>query len=385
MKKLVGTILMVCIATLGYSQGAAGLAKQAGKEVTAKILGVGATSAAPGSMGRAANKATATIALENEVLNGTRGGAHSKIHGAAFDKIDAALELQVLNVYKEQLKAVKTTPHAVPKIQGPAFTQEQRKQLQSFVRGAQVKDGYMAADYAAFIPAEANILYLGKGGTAQTREQILRLMTQYRKQYPGRSLYLAVESIYAEAPFAADAQQLDQAFGFLHGYTEQELMIKTAVHELGMKIVGLESLALFNKKVMEFRFHQAEYWKWASSPQGLKERNQYWADQINKVFEQDPQAVVFVLGSKQNLMLNQPHAVPKLVKGQKPFTIMFSSPAVQIGNVPHYHSLVSLYWHTLMGKIGPQNTPLRFAVFKDRKQANAFGGQMMVEVLAEGN
>ena len=183
-------------------------------------------------------------------------------------------------------------------------------------------------NYAKYLPKDARLIMLGEvHEIAWMVEQVEEAILQFKKAHPDKKIYYASEFI--------DATPGKEVYVLLDRYDVENLANKRPHYqkitkrllEAGVEVVGLENPAvaqtLRQLKPEEILTDSKQGWQLISA-QAMQQRNAYWAQIIRQIYQQDPQAVVFVHAGLGHTDYNQPYSLPWILKEYAPFVIEFS-------------------------------------------------------------
>lgn len=210
---------------------------------------------------------------------------------------------------------------------------------------------YDSVPYAAFLPKDVDILFLGEvHSVPRVQREIGTIVKSLRKIYPDRNIYLAAESV--PAVYGADFSKEDlisspaelerrvEVVAELAGLEVPEVLDSFSViyqaFEENIPVLGLEKEeALLYFATPEGRDYPTEkqYEQIVTSLVGMKFRNLNFAKGINMLRAADPDALVVVYGGMDHFAYHQPSAVPSFVKG-KSFVVQVSVPSALAGANP---------------------------------------------------
>ena len=183
-------------------------------------------------------------------------------------------------------------------------------------------------DYVSYIPYDARLVMLGEVHEQDwIVSEVEQAVMQFRRSHPDRNVYYASEFVDASAQgiyilsSEKDVERLVRKRPYYRGITERLV-------RAGVRVVGLESPALSAELVktgylVNFANPELE-WK-TISPSAMRDRNTYWARIIRRIYEQDPDAAVFVHAGFGHTDYNHPASLPWLLKKFNPFVVEFSA------------------------------------------------------------
>lgn len=207
------------------------------------------------------------------------------------------------------------------------FYASQRQQaLQQGVRFETVQGKVAYLDY---IPYDAQLVLLGEVHEIPwMSNQIETALLQFKQSHPDKNIYYASEFIDAtpgEETYCLTSKKEVETLITKRPYYQQ---IAHRLIAAGVRVVGLENPSLTKSFLRRGRNadldNTAFAWE-AISPAAVQERNTYWAHIIRRIYQQDPDAVVFVHAGLGHTDYNHPSALPWLLKTHKPFVIEFSA------------------------------------------------------------
>lgn len=186
-------------------------------------------------------------------------------------------------------------------------------------------------DFTWYIPEDRNLIFIQENSIFDlTSFSVDRLLTNYKKKYPNRKIYLAVEEIFNE--------HLDSVFVFFDGekaFTSfQHPDYQTFVEETwrkGIAVTGLDYLSVLEKRARRiaappYNSDGLERYRYKNSFYGVEEQNKAWAVQLRALREKaGPDALIVVVGIGYNFEPQMPFNLPDLMKEEKTFYIDLTS------------------------------------------------------------
>ena len=184
-------------------------------------------------------------------------------------------------------------------------------------------------DYLNYIPYDTRLVMLGEVHEQDWMvNEVERIILQFKKAYPQRNVYYASEFIDAvpgeELFFLTKEKQTEQFVRkrpYYRAVTNR--MIAAGVHVMGLEDPQISQELLRIGYVSDF-YNTPLAWK-TIAPAGMRERNLYWARLIRKIYEQDPDAVVFVHAGFGHTNYNQPETLSVMLKEFNPFVVEYSA------------------------------------------------------------
>ncbi len=197
--------------------------------------------------------------------------------------------------------------------------------LQKSVRSQAVQGKINFLDY---IPAHTRLLMLGEVHMQPwIGWQVLSVILQMQKAYPERHIYYASEFLYAHPDepgavlrTAEEVERFSLSNGFYQTFNQR-------VRQTGVRMVGLEDptkgeTEKLNREGKTF-WNSGRSWEMLA-PAGVRERNQFWAEIIRTIYEQDPLALVIVHAGNGHTSMNQLNSLSRMLQEYKPFVAEFS-------------------------------------------------------------
>ena len=197
-------------------------------------------------------------------------------------------------------------------------------------------------DFLQYIPSSARLVVFGEIHEQDWMVNALETAVwQLKKVYPHRNIYYASEFVNA-AP--------GKDLYILSGGKDAEIFVTKRPYyravtnrmiEAGVRVVGLEDPALsrqLQQTGYSRNFHNTPLAWQTVSAIGVRERNQYWAQIIGRIYEQDPEALVVVHAGLGHTNYNQPNPLPRLLKKYSPFVVEFTD--LRLGN---FNTLLEKY------------------------------------------
>lgn len=199
-------------------------------------------------------------------------------------------------------------------------------------------------DYVKMIPSRAQVILLGEAHEVPSvAAEVSEIIKQYAAAYPKRNIYYASEFVDAADPslpfdrWAVTRREINSRVTKRPFYTE----LTRAVQVYGVTVIGLENPAVSAAVVAEnYRSN------WSASPSaqkyaslaGMEERNLYWANIIDRIFQEDPSAVVFVHAGMAHTSYNIPSSLPHMLSKRRKFVIELAT-----HHKDGFHSLLEEY------------------------------------------
>ena len=203
------------------------------------------------------------------------------------------------------------------------------KQLQ---QGVSVTAVQGKINYLDYIPYNARLVMLGEIHEQDWMvREVEQSILQYKKAFPDKNVYYASEFIDAvPGPQLYILSKEKEAEIFVQKRPYYRNITKRMI-AAGIRVVGLENPQL-SKELVRVGYTQnfpntQLAWK-TVSPTGMRDRNMYWAKIIRRIYEQDPDAVVFVHAGFGHTDYNQPNPLSLLLKDLRPFVVEFAAPGV---------------------------------------------------------
>lgn len=209
--------------------------------------------------------------------------------------------------------------------------------------------------YAYFLPKKTDVLYIGEiHQEALVQAEIVNLVKSLRAVYPGRTIYLAAESVpslsgetFSKQDIITTREQLQErlrAEAELLGLEEAEVLASAQVVEAalaeGIGVIGLEN----EEELLEFAWpeNNAEltdemYEDVVTSAAGMEWRNKQFASRIRTLRAYDPEALVVFYGGIDHAAYHNLAALPELVGGAS-FVVQVTVPSALWGTHPLYRN-----------------------------------------------
>lgn len=188
-------------------------------------------------------------------------------------------------------------------------------------------------DYVSVIPSYARVILLGEMHEKDfIVSEVETAIKQYQKAYPGRTVYYASEFVddlnpllLAGSDVMKSERQITEAVRKRPYYAD----VTRRLFRAGVNVVGLEDPLVSERLLAEnYRYayeNAPSVWRYAS-PAGIEERNIYWARIIERIYQQDPNAVVFVHAGMAHTNYNGVKSLPFLLKKHRPFVVEYNFP-----------------------------------------------------------
>ena len=183
-------------------------------------------------------------------------------------------------------------------------------------------------DYLDFIPSQPRLLLLGEiHAIPWIKQEIFTLIKQIQAAYPDRPIYYASEFIYADGDNPGAVLQSESEVAHFSISMPFYREFNALLFDTGVRMVGLENpenglKGKLNREGTHF-WHSAQSWN-VFSPQGVRERNRYWAEIIHGIYAKDPQALVVVHAGNGHTSYRQLNSLSRLLQPYKPFVVDFS-------------------------------------------------------------
>lgn len=182
-----------------------------------------------------------------------------------------------------------------------------------------------AINYADLIPMKARLIMLGEIHEKHAIvAEVEKLIKAYKAMYPDRTVYYASEFVDAadlSLPFnkwVLGPKQISSRVTKRPFYKDLTLKMQAA----GVKVIGLENPLVSAEVVREnYRQTPGPATQRYSSLAGTAERNRHWAAIINRIYQEDPSAVVFVHAGMAHTSYRIPGALPSLLPNWRKFVI----------------------------------------------------------------
>lgn len=182
-----------------------------------------------------------------------------------------------------------------------------------------------AINYADLIPFKARLIMLGEIHEKQAIvSEVEKLIKVYKAMYPDRTVYYASEFVDAadlSLPFhkwVLGPKQISSRVTKRPFYKDLTLKMQAA----GVKVIGLENPLVSAEVVREnYRKTPGPAAQRHATLAGTAERNRYWAAIINRIYQEDPSAVVFVHAGMAHTSYRVPGSLPSLLPNWRKFVI----------------------------------------------------------------
>lgn len=241
--------------------------------------------------------------------------------------------------------------------------------------------------FSKLIPADAGLIYIGEDHTNYTVfEQTKKILRAVRKANPHRAIYFVSESVNQTAPFMGGADRWEQIAPHINGNPASEELVEKAVVEHQMKVVGLENPAqseetirmLVQARVPPQQMHTLYAIK-SSSFNYLFRRNSDWAKIIKRVRAQDPDGLIIVHAGSGHLFYSAALSVPAMVQEPHQFVIGFLDGRLNKAGQQELDA-INYFWRVWTAVAGPSKQPFRIGLFPERKQADVFGANLLIDL-----
>lgn len=195
-------------------------------------------------------------------------------------------------------------------------------------------------DYVSIIPSSVRVILLGEMHEKDfIVSEVETLIKQYQKAYPGRTIYYASEFVDDLNPLllaGSDVMKSERQIAASVRKRPYYADITRRLFRAGVNVVGLEDPSVSERLLAEnYRYayeNAPSVWRYAS-PAGIEERNIYWARIIERIYREDPKAVVFVHAGMAHTNYNGVKSLPFLLKKHRPFVLEYNFPPGRATNM----------------------------------------------------
>ena len=179
-----------------------------------------------------------------------------------------------------------------------------------------VPEGEEVSWLATQIPSETKYLLMGEVHLPEIAQAVEKFAPLLREKYPQREIIWFTEFISEKGEIRKQR------------YTE----VKEAVEKAGMEIVGLEpafveenlqNFFIYRQKLPDDTFYREKEDNMWASLEGVRLRNQYWVDTLNRYRQQHPDALFVVYAGSGHLEYTVPYSLGKRLPKEETFTVVF--------------------------------------------------------------
>lgn len=150
-------------------------------------------------------------------------------------------------------------------------------------------------NYSKLLNPHAKLIFLGEVHyRASIRQEIYNAITQYRKAYPHKKVYLLTE--FMEVEYAFEKPKGFYRNVFLRGknVVPEQLPLLRKLANRGVLVRGLEPILGMRFLANEYGVADKTFMQGSLSLAGQEIRNRAWAGKIRQLVQKDPNAVYFI-------------------------------------------------------------------------------------------
>lgn len=204
---------------------------------------------------------------------------------------------------------------------------------------------YTTIPYENYLPDDVDYLFVGEiHERARVQREVVDFISSLPKKYPNRPIFVATEFIDDQHWLSKEDAEILPDVLIVRTQGELKRMLGTLYNQLpelqellsaGFPLVGLEPQNLIINRVFDelgitqYDASNREFYSmlhsYATSEEGVRLRNERWAQHLAQLKEKYPDALIVVYGGAFHMAYQLNHAVPNFVQGKK-FVTFFMTP-----------------------------------------------------------